>query len=166
MGNSRWSGSLISGGGILAAGTTYFNTQAGSAATVIADGSIQATTYVKSGTYLKSTTYTQSGTGYITGKGDYKQYAAGTVYCTGGASSPIVATGLTTIHHVFMNRRVTGYVTATTNNVLCRPSIAGGTLGSFYPIAFKHTGVPASIWALGSVAATFTWFAVGAKTIT
>jgi hypothetical protein len=165
MGNSRWSGSLISGGAIYAAGTTNFPTPKGSAATVLDDGSVQAATYVKGGTYLKSTTYLQSGTGYITAKGDYKQYACGTHWGFGGATSPIIATGLTTIHHVWMQRRSTGYNTATGLNRLCRPSIAGGTLGSFYPIAFKWASA-ASIWAPPAAAATYSWFAVGAKTIT
>jgi hypothetical protein len=164
VGNSRWSGSLISGGGILAAGTTYFNTQSGSAATTIADGSVQGTTYLKAGSYVKSTTYVQSGTGYVSGKGDVKQYAAGTVITGGGATCAIVATGLTTVHHVWLNRNNVAYSAATTGCAIYRPCLAVGTPGSFYPIAFKINSGGAI--AAGSVAATCAWFAVGAKTIT
>jgi hypothetical protein len=162
MGNSRWSGSLISGGGILAAGTTYFNTQSGSAATIIADGSIQGTTYLKAGSYAKTTTYVQSGTGYVSGNGDVKQYAAGTYIGIGGATAPIKATGLTTIHHVFMNKRGVGYTAATTGQVICCPRIAAGTVGSFYPICYAVTHAIA----INGVAGTFSWMAIGAKTIT
>ena len=172
MGNSRWSGSLISGGGIFAAGTTNFNAQAGSAATVLPDGTVRSATYmdagsyVNAGSYLESTSYVKAGTGYTTGKGDVKQWAAGTYYGIGGATAPITATGLTTIHHVFMNRRRTNYAgaIATTGQVLCSPCIAPGTVGSFYPILFKIAGAAGAI-AVNTVAGTFSWYAVGAKTI-
>lgn len=167
-GNSRWSGSLISGGGIFAAGTTYFNTQSGSAATVLTDGSVKASTsliagsYVDAGTYVESTTYVKSGTGYYTGKGDVKQFSAGTYYGIGGATTPIIATGLTTIHHVFANKRGVGYTAATTGNVFVVPRIAAGTVGSFYLTAYKQ---PGDAVAINSVAGTFSWLALGAKTI-
>lgn len=164
MGNSRWSGSLISGGGIYAAGTTYYKTQKGSAATVLPDGAVISSTYLESGSYVESTTYVKAGTGYVSGKGDYKQYAAGTVIGTGGASQAIVATGLTTIHHVWVIPRKSVYSTATTGLQIQRPCLAAGTPGSFYPTAYKLSQGAAN-WALNDVSATRSWFALGAKTI-
>lgn len=163
MGNSRWSGSLISGGGIYAAGTTYFNTQSGSAATVLPDGAVKASTYLEAGSYVDAASYIQAGTGYVTAKGDTKQWCAGTVICGGGATVPPVATGLTTIHHVFMNRNNDSYGAATTGCAICRPCRANGTKGSFYPLCFKINSGGAIV--AGSVSATYAWFAVGAKTI-
>jgi hypothetical protein len=141
MGNSRWSGSLISGGGIYAAGTTYFNTQRGSAATKIPDGVVRGAT----GFYFEA--------------GDAQKFACGTVVCGGGASVPIKATGLTTIGHVFMQRRRQSYSAATTGYGLPSPAIANGTRGSFYPISFKTQAAGGIV--INSVAATWSWFAVG-----
>lgn len=105
----------------------------------------------------------KASTGFTFAPGDNKQFAAGTVICGGGASVAIKATGLTTVHHVWMNRNNVAYSAATTGCVICRPCMAVGTPGSFYPLAFKIASGGAIV--AGTVAATYAWFAVGAKTL-
>ena len=97
--------------------------------------------------------------GFLFEAGDGKKFACGTRVCGGGASVPIVATGLTTIGHVFMQRRRNSYSAATTGNGFPAPARANGTPGSFYPISFKTQAGGGS--AINSVAATWSWFAVG-----
>ena len=165
--NTRVAGGLISGRSIYAAGTTnFYSTQGASATIVPPSGQILSAGSVKSTGPTVSTTFVRAGTGFVfQGAGDVKQFAAGTCIGTGGATMAIVNTGLTTIHGVWVEKYTTAYGNATTGNVLCRPSLAAGTTSSFYPLAFKLTGTSA-IWALNTVASTFKWFAVGAKTVT
>ena len=70
----------------------------------------------------------------------------------------IVSTGLQKVEFVWMQTNKEAYSTATTANVICRPNLAAGTPGSFYPIAYKNDATP---WSLNDAAATFSWVALG-----
>lgn len=151
MGNSRVSGPFISGGEIYAAGTTQYKAKPGSAGTVRA----------KSGTI---TAYS----GFRFANGNDKQFAAGTFVGSGAATQAIVASGLTTIHHVFFNRVWQSRNAGATTRAAYSPSPAKaqGTPGSFYPlIGFIAPGAVAAHTLGIGAGATFSWFCIGAKNI-
>lgn len=158
---------------VYAAGTTSLRT---AAATVIPPGCVYAaasvrapvivsTTSFSSGGALRSTTTITAGTGFVFGSGQTKQFAAGTYIGTGGATAAIISTGLTTIHHVFMQINKATYSAATTGMAYARPCVAHGTLGSFYPIIFKTGTIGGGGPVLNTVAGTFRWLAIGADTL-
>lgn len=162
---------FIAGGEIFAAGTTVYKTKPGSAGTVrsksgIVTGQTSVRSYggmssagtVTAGGAISGTTLTAS-SGIAFAQGNFKRFASGTYYGIGGATAPIISTGLTTIHRVFMQANRTAYTAATTGVTIPRPCRAPGTLGSFYPIAFKIGGQGEG--ALNTVAATFQWMALG-----
>jgi hypothetical protein len=143
--NNRWSGSLISGGGIYAAGTTEYISQKGSAATVIPTGTIKAAV------------------GFYFAPGNSKQFSAGTYIGSGAATAAIKATGLTTVHHVFMTKYGSGYAAAATSRgrIIPSPVKAQGTVGSFYPTIFRTAATNKEIVFGTGSAGTYSWFAVG-----
>jgi hypothetical protein len=147
MGNSRWSGSLISGGGIFAAGTTLFKSSVhASAATNLGTAGVVAA---------------EAGFQFMSPSSWYlpKQFSLGTYYGVGGATAPITATGLATINGIWMTRRRGNYAAGTVGAILCTPEIANGTPGSFYPLVYKTQAGGGIV--INAAAATFSWLAVG-----
>lgn len=166
--NNRWSGSLITGGAFYAAGTTNYDTQLGSVATNLSIGQIKGAAGMVSGSNIQSTTTLQAGTGFVTANGDAKQYAVGTYIGSGAATAAIVATGLTTIHHVWLMRNWRSRTAGATTRAWIAPSpaLAAGTPGSFYPLVGFIAPAAAVDHTLGiGAGATFSWIALGAKTI-
>lgn len=96
--------------------------------------------------------------GFYFQQGNAKRFASGTYIGVGGATAPIISTGLTTITHVQMHKTRSAYTTAT-SVAICVPALANGTPGSFYPIAFKAQAAGGII--LNTVSATFRWMAEG-----
>jgi hypothetical protein len=144
--NSRWTNSIISGGAIYAAGTTAFKTAKAASATNMVTGQVRADQ------------------GFYFGKGNAKNFSAGTYIGTGAATAAITTTGLTTVHHVFMSLRGAAYGSAATNvdgRIICAPVLANGTTGSFYPLAYRSTGTNKNVTLGTGIAATFSWMAVG-----
>ena len=85
----------------------------------------------------------------------------GTYIGAGSATAYITASGLKSIHHVFMTRSRVGYSGATTNGrLLAAPCIAVGTPGSFYPIILRVAATNANV-TLNGASATWCWWALG-----
>lgn len=166
--NNRWSGSLISGGAIYAAGTTNYTTELASAATNLTIGQIKAAAGLVAGTSIQATTTVQAGTGFMTANSNAKQYAVGTYIGSGAATAAIVSTGLTTIHHVWLMRNWRSRTAGATTRagISPTPALAAGTPGSFYPLVgfIAPAAVAAHTLGIGA-GATFSWIAFGAKTI-
>jgi hypothetical protein len=88
-------------------------------------------------------------------------FTSGTYIGLGGATAPMLHTGLTKVSHVFMSPCYEGRNNATTAACMCRPCRAAGTPDGFYPLVFKPIGT-AAITQNGIIAAaTFKWLAMG-----
>ena len=152
MGNSHWSGSIVSAAGISAAGTiraggTFTTTRVTASSSLVTAGGVSAA----------GTLRAVGGFGFVAG--DYKKFAAGTYIGVGGATTPIRSTGLTTISGVYMVLRRSTVGTATQAVAMPRPCIAHGTPGSFYPQWVRMNGLNAAFGLAAS--ATTVFFAVG-----
>lgn len=160
MGVTRFKGPLIVGGPILAAGTTVFNQAGGSAATNLGKrGSLIAV----SGISTAGTINAAGGFGMVAG--NYKRIAVGTYIGSGAATAAIVSTGLTTIHHVILQRNWRSRTAGATTRAgyMPSPALAVGTPGSFYPLVGFIAPAAVVNFTLGiGAGATFSWMAVGA----
>lgn len=130
-----------------------------------ADGGIStAGTVNAAATISTSSIVDASSGGWVFSAGDYKQFAAGTYIGSGAATAAIVDTGLTTIHHVHLQRnwqsRTAGATTRSSYSP--SPAIAAGTPGSFYPlVGFIAPGAAVNHTLGIGAAATFSYVAVG-----
>ena len=145
MSQSNFSGPIYSEDGFISPSGQGIS----SGGTITAGATIQ-------GTVVKATT------GFYSEAGNVKAFSAGTYIGTGGATAAIISTGLTTITGVWMQLNKQTYSAATTGMAYGRPCRAHGTLGSFYPIAFKTGTIGGGGPVLNTVAGTFAWYAVGA----
>lgn len=179
MANTRLRGPLLIGGPIVAVGTSLFpqgragtginaaGTVIGKSGSIIAISGISSNATIRAGTSViavsgVSTAGTiRAGSGFGFMAGNYKKMAMGTYYGVGGATAPIIATGLSTISWVELNIRKDGYSTATTGMAYARPCKAAGTPGSFYPILFKTGTIAGGGPVINTVAGTFCWAAYG-----
>jgi hypothetical protein len=146
MGNNTRFDSPVIVHSLYAAGTTQFGTQRGA----------QATNFSLSGVL-------RSAQGLQFAGNVAKQFAAGTYIGVGGATAPIISTGLSSLTHVLIHKIVSGNSAATTGMVFPRPALAAGTPGSFYPILYKtlaNGGIT-----INTVAGTFKWVGLGSATL-
>lgn len=163
--NSNTTSSIVAHS-FYAAGTSNLAT---ANATVLGAGAISASGALAAGGALRSGTTITAGTGYVFGSGHTKQFACGTYIGSGAATAAIISTGLTTIHHVFMNRIRSAYSSATALvGEHPAPCKASGTPGSFYPIVgwiANGAAVNKTLGVGAPTAATFNWLALGADTL-
>ena len=90
-------------------------------------------------------------------------FAAGTYVGRGGATAPLITTGLKKVHNVWLGLCPEARSAATTAGVHgVRPCRAAGTPGGFYPLAFRIVaGATVSNLPGMGADATFKWLALG-----